>query len=98
MWITKVIFKGFDGNATISIDESTDELSAQFKYSREIVKWLKIICRMEISSPPFPNCDVFKKNHGDNISLEIIQIFINAINKENNNTNISFEISMYEKN
>ena len=98
MWITKVIFKGYDGNATTTIEESTDEQCAQIKYSREIEKWLKSICQMEIYTPSFPNCYKFKNNHRDNISLEIIQLFINAINKENNNTNMSFEISMYEEN
>ena len=98
MWITKVIFKGSDGNATTTIDESTDEYYAQFKYSREISKWLKILCNMELPIPMFPHHDIMlKNNNGDNISLEIIQLFINAINKENN-TNMSFDISMYEEN
>ena len=94
MWITKVIFKGSDGNATTTIDESTDERYAQYKYSGEIGKWLKIICNMELPMHVILN----KINNRDNISLEIIQLFINAINKENNNTNMSFEISMYEEN
>ena len=55
MWITKVIFKGSDGNATTTIDESTDEDYARYNYSREIVKWLKILCNMEMSTPPYPH-------------------------------------------
>ena len=98
MWITKVIFKGSEGNATTTIDESTDERYAQMKYSREIGKWLKIICEMEV-----PNHAVMYTNNKTNnnesiISLGIIQLFIDAINKKNNNTNMSFEISMYEDN
>ena len=94
MWITKVIFKGSEGNATTTIDESTDERYAQMKYSREIGKWLKILCKMEM-----PNHEIMYKNYNcDVICLGIIQLFINAINKENNNTSVSFEISMYEEN
>ena len=96
MWITKVIFKGTDGNATTTFDESTDEHYARFKYSREICKWLKILCNMEFPIASCPHTNAIEKNR-DDISLDIIQLFINAINKENNYTNISFEISMYEK-
>ena len=54
---------------------------------------------MEISTLSYPHHDIMLKNNNkNNISLEIIQLFINAINKENNNTNMSFEISMYEEN
>ena len=94
MWITKVIFKGSEGNATTTIDESTDERYAQMKYCREMGKWLKIIGEMEV-----PNHAIMYTNNNRNIiCLGIIQLFINAINKENNNTNMSFEISMYEEN
>ena len=91
MWITKVIFKDSDGKVETVIHGSTDEHCARFYYGYEIGKWLKFLCDMEMSKSPFPHCS-------DNISFEIIQIFINAINKENNNTNMSFEISMYEEN
>ena len=91
MWITKVIFKDSDGKVETVIDGSTDEHCARFYYGYEIGKWLKFLCGIEMFKSPYPHCR-------DNISLEIIQLFINAINKENNNTNMSFEIAMYEEN
>ena len=51
---------------------------------------------MEFPIASCPHTNAIEKNR-DDVSLDIIQLFINAINKENNNTNISFEISMYEK-
>ena len=38
MWITKVIFKDFDGNVKTTIYESTDEHRARYYYGYEIVK------------------------------------------------------------
>ena len=99
MWITKVIFKDSDGKIETFIHGSTEEHRARFYYGDEIEKWLKNICKIEMSTLSYPHHDVMLKNNNkNNISLEIIQLFINAINKENNNTNMSFEISMYEEN
>jgi hypothetical protein len=91
MWITKVFFKGSDGNSTTTIDESTDKQFAEFKYGREIAKWLKILCSLE-----FPYI-IHDKNGTlrTKLSLEIINDYI-LLQNNSNNTNLSFEISVYE--
>jgi hypothetical protein len=92
MWITKVVFKGSDGNSTTTIDESTDKPFAEFKYGREIANWLKILCCIE-----FPYI-IHDKNGTlrNKLSLEIIDDHI-LFQNNSNNTKISFEISVYEQ-
>ena len=91
MWITKVVFKGSDQNSTTSIDESTDKEFASYKYSREITRWLKILCNLEL--PAILHASICDR---DALSLDIIQAFIKYLNKENK-SNVLFTIEMYEQ-
>ena len=91
MWITKVVFKGSDQNSTTIIDESTDKGFAKSKYSREITRWLKILCNLEL--PTILHGSICDR---DALSLDIIQAFVNSMNKENK-SKVSFTIEMYEQ-
>lgn len=95
MFLVKLKHVGKEGTFTIEEQSATDEVWAQKKYTRMIVKWFEILC---------PHIDWVKyqiqmalcSNEDENtIAIECICNHLKYLNSQDN-ANRSFSISIFE--